>query len=251
MLLYGELGAGKTAFVRGLAIGLGIDPDEVSSPTFTLVQEYRGGRLPLFHVDLYRLAPGEVDDLGLDALAAGGVLAIEWAERMPRPDAGAIHVQPRARRRGSAARHRQRRRNPGDPVMKIFTIVGVMGLAAGLGAGATRLAAQTATPGRPNVVLIMADDAGYGDFGVYGAPDIKTPHIDRLARDGVRLTDFYANGATCTPTRAGLISGRYQQRYALEAPLGVRPKEDAERGLPPSDGVAAAAAQERRATTPR
>jgi arylsulfatase A-like enzyme len=89
---------------------------------------------------------------------------------------------------------------------------------------------------RPNIVLIMTDDAGYGDFGVYGAKDIKTPNIDRLARDGVRLTDFYANGATCTPTRAGLISGRYQQRYALEAPLGVRPKEDAERGLAPMDG---------------
>jgi tRNA threonylcarbamoyladenosine biosynthesis protein TsaE len=92
VLLYGELGAGKTAFVRGLAAGLGIDPDEVSSPTFTLVQEYRG-RLPLYHVDLYRLAPGDVDDLGLDALAADGVLAIEWAERMPRPDDGAIRVR--------------------------------------------------------------------------------------------------------------------------------------------------------------
>jgi arylsulfatase A len=86
----------------------------------------------------------------------------------------------------------------------------------------------------PNIVLIMTDDAGYGDFGVYGAPDIRTPHIDSLAKDGVKLTDFYANGATCTPTRAGLITGRYQQRYALEAPLGVRPKEDATRGLPPS-----------------
>jgi tRNA threonylcarbamoyladenosine biosynthesis protein TsaE len=92
VLLYGELGAGKTAFVRGLAAGLGIDPDEVSSPTFTLIQEYRG-RLPLCHVDLYRLAPGEVDDLGLDALAADGVLAIEWAERMPRDDAGAVEVR--------------------------------------------------------------------------------------------------------------------------------------------------------------
>ena len=92
VLLYGELGAGKTAFVRGLASGLGIDPDEVSSPTFTLVQEY-SGRLPLFHVDLYRLAPGEVDDLGLDALAAQGVLAIEWAERLPRADIGAIQVR--------------------------------------------------------------------------------------------------------------------------------------------------------------
>jgi tRNA threonylcarbamoyladenosine biosynthesis protein TsaE len=92
VLLYGELGAGKTAFVRGLAAGLGIDPDEVSSPTFTLVQEYRG-RLSLFHVDLYRLAPGEVDDLGLDALAADGVLAVEWAERLPRADDGAVHVR--------------------------------------------------------------------------------------------------------------------------------------------------------------
>jgi tRNA threonylcarbamoyladenosine biosynthesis protein TsaE len=91
VLLYGELGAGKTAFVRGLATGLGVDPDDVSSPTFTLVQEY-AGRLPLFHVDLYRLAPGEVDDLGLDALAANGVLAIEWADRLPRGDAGAIRV---------------------------------------------------------------------------------------------------------------------------------------------------------------
>ena len=92
VLLYGELGAGKTAFVRGLATGLGIDPDDVSSPTFTLVQEYQG-RLPLYHVDLYRLAPGEVDDLGLNALAADGVMAIEWAERMPRADPGAIEVR--------------------------------------------------------------------------------------------------------------------------------------------------------------
>jgi tRNA threonylcarbamoyladenosine biosynthesis protein TsaE len=91
VLLYGELGAGKTAFVRGLAAGLGIDPDEVSSPTFTLVQEYRG-RLPLVHVDLYRLSPGDVDDLGLDALAAEGVLAVEWAERLPRTGAGDIRV---------------------------------------------------------------------------------------------------------------------------------------------------------------
>jgi tRNA threonylcarbamoyladenosine biosynthesis protein TsaE len=92
VFLYGELGAGKTALVRGLASGLGIDPDEVSSPTFTLVQEYRG-RLPLYHVDLYRLTSAEVDDLGLDALAADGVLAIDWAERMPRDDAGAVHVR--------------------------------------------------------------------------------------------------------------------------------------------------------------
>src|SRR5262245_15564817 len=79
---------------------------------------------------------------------------------------------------------------------------------------------------RPNIVLIMTDDVGYGDFSSYGAPDIKTPYIDSLARDGVRLTDFYANGATCTPTRAGLISGRYQQRVGLEGPLGDEHTED-------------------------
>jgi tRNA threonylcarbamoyladenosine biosynthesis protein TsaE len=83
VLLHGDLGAGKTAFVRGLARGLGADPDEVSSPTFTLVQEYRG-RMTLHHVDLYRLEPREVDDLGLDELTSGGgVVAIEWAQRWP------------------------------------------------------------------------------------------------------------------------------------------------------------------------
>jgi arylsulfatase A-like enzyme len=84
---------------------------------------------------------------------------------------------------------------------------------------------------RPNIVLIMTDDAGYADLGVYGATDLKTPNIDRLARDGVRFTDFYANGSSCTPTRAGLISGRYQQRVALEMPLGHAATKDAGRGL--------------------
>ena len=90
--LFGPLGAGKTAFVRGLASGVGADPDAVTSPTFTLVQEYRG-RLTLYHVDLYRLTARDVDDLGLHEMAAEGVVAIEWAERLPRPLAGAIAVR--------------------------------------------------------------------------------------------------------------------------------------------------------------
>jgi len=93
ILLSGDLGAGKTAFVRGLAEGLGIDPLEVSSPTFTLIQEYRGGRLTLYHIDLYRLSPREVDDLGLDDLTSeGGIVAVEWPDRWSRPPADAVAV---------------------------------------------------------------------------------------------------------------------------------------------------------------
>jgi tRNA threonylcarbamoyladenosine biosynthesis protein TsaE len=105
VLLYGDLGAGKTAFVRGMAEGLGLEPDEVSSPTFTIIQEYRLAAAaaagaaaaapvrPLFHVDLYRLEGAEIDDLGLEELtAAGGIVAIEWAEKLPRPVPGAVRV---------------------------------------------------------------------------------------------------------------------------------------------------------------
>jgi tRNA threonylcarbamoyladenosine biosynthesis protein TsaE len=86
VLLTGELGAGKTAFVRGLARGLGADPNEVSSPTFVLLTSYPG-RLTLHHADLYRLAgDGDEVELGLEELPGpGGVLAVEWAERLERP----------------------------------------------------------------------------------------------------------------------------------------------------------------------
>jgi tRNA threonylcarbamoyladenosine biosynthesis protein TsaE len=93
VLLFGDLGAGKTAFVRGLAEGLGIDPAEVSSPTFAIMQEY-GDERRLLHVDLYRLGPHEVDDLGLEELSEGKALtAVEWAERMPRPVTDAVEVR--------------------------------------------------------------------------------------------------------------------------------------------------------------
>ena len=94
LLLTGPLGAGKTAFVRGLAHGLGIDPGEVSSPTFTLVHEYRGGRLRLFHADLYRLGTADAEDLGLDELGVrDGVLAIEWPDRLGHAFRGAMQVE--------------------------------------------------------------------------------------------------------------------------------------------------------------
>lgn len=88
LLLSGPLGAGKTVFVKGLATGLGLDPAEVSSPSFTLVNSYAEGRLPLHHIDLYRLAEGassahavDLDELLTDERA---VVVIEWAERMGR-----------------------------------------------------------------------------------------------------------------------------------------------------------------------
>ena len=87
------------------------------------------------------------------------------------------------------------------------------------------------SPSRPNVVLIITDDMGWADIGSYGAPDAKTPNIDSLARDGVKLTDFYANGVVCSPTRAALISGRYPQRYGLETPLPNEGGPGSERGL--------------------
>jgi arylsulfatase A-like enzyme len=103
-------------------------------------------------------------------------------------------------------------------------------LAPSLALVALGLAGPLAQSPRPNVVMFIMDDLGYGDVGSYGAPDAKTPNIDRLAREGVRLTDFYANHANCSPTRTAFITGRYQQRYGIESPL--RPLDDPRQLLP-------------------
>ena len=80
-----------------------------------------------------------------------------------------------------------------------------------------KTASRTATP--PNIIIIVADDLGYGDLGSYGGQSIKTPHIDSLANDGIRFTDFHSSDSVCTPSRAGLLTGRYPARMGLDVPL--------------------------------
>lgn len=107
----------------------------------------------------------------------------------------------------------------GRALSACLVALGLAGATACLAAVAeTHGVLQSSAP-RPNILLIVADDLGYGDLSAYGADDARTPRLDRLAREGVRLTDFYANAPVCTPTRAALITGRYHQRSPLDRPL--------------------------------
>ena len=133
---------------------------------------------------------------------------------------------------GTKRRRRRMHRRSDESGVQLARLIVSMLLASILAGGVE--AQDRPASARPNVVLILMDDLGYGDIGSYGVPDAKTPNIDRLAREGVRFTDFYANGATCSPTRAGFITGRYQQYLGIEAPLGSIPGDSA-RGLPPSE----------------
>src|SRR5688572_10660230 len=94
----------------------------------------------------------------------------------------------------------------------------------------------TSYPGRraqgrpPNILVIVADDMGYADVGFNGGKDIATPNIDALAHAGIRFTDAYVTGPHCSPTRAALLTGRYQQRFGHEVNVGAGAGRDA--GLP-------------------
>lgn len=87
---------------------------------------------------------------------------------------------------------------------------------------ACRFAPPCAAADRPNIVFILADDLGYGDIGVYGVPDARTPNLDRLASQGVRFTQFYGGGPECTPSRTALLTGRYPERIGgMECAIGI------------------------------
>jgi arylsulfatase A-like enzyme len=107
-----------------------------------------------------------------------------------------------------------------------------------LGLGAAALALPGCISGsskKPNIILILADDLGYGDVGCYGSKMINTPHIDALAIGGIRFTDFHANGPMCSPTRAAVLTGRYQQRCGIEGVLSVKSNRDT--GMAPEEAT--------------
>ena len=95
-------------------------------------------------------------------------------------------------------------------------------------------------PAKPNILLIVGDDMGYADVGFHGCKDIPTPNLDALAASGVRFTNGYVSGPYCSPTRAGLMTGRYQERFGHEFNPGNRPsrvecREETNHGNEPAE----------------
>ena len=115
-------------------------------------------------------------------------------------------------------------RFPRHLILPLFLFA--VALAAGPGAGKVQ---QGSRPSKLNVLLIVVDDLGYADLGCYGCKDTRTPNLDRLAEQGVRLTDFYASAPICTPSRASLITGRYPQWFGFDWVIHYLEKD---RGLP-------------------
>src|SRR5688500_15037888 len=95
---------------------------------------------------------------------------------------------------------------------RMFLKSAVAAVAATMFAGTTRAADSAVPATKPNVIVILADDLGYADLGVQGGKEIPTPNIDSIANDGARFTNGYVTGPVCSPTRAGLLTGRYRQR---------------------------------------
>ena len=83
--------------------------------------------------------------------------------------------------------------------------------------------ARTDQDNKPNIIIILADDYGYGDVGCYGSERFQTPNLDALAAGGLRFTDFHSNGSVCSPTRAAFLTGRYQQRTGIHGVVTAIP----------------------------
>ena len=101
---------------------------------------------------------------------------------------------------------------------------------------AALILATAALAKQPNIIIVMTDDQGYPELSVNGNPILKTPHLDRMAREGMRFSDYHSSGVVCSPTRAGLLTGRYQERAGVPSVINADPKvPDHHRGLWPRE----------------